>query len=639
MADKCPEIAAEWHPTANGDLKPHQVSASSALKAMWLCPEGHEYPALVRNRVYAKSKCPVCRGRRVVPGVNDIATTHPELAAQWHEDNTVEPTEVSYKSETIIIKWRCPVEGYVWDASPASRAYYGTSGKCPVCRGQEIMIGVNDIFTVVPEWRRQWHPDNTVDPLTITAKSGVPVRWKCPVDGHEWELPPAQRWTGRTPNGCRVCSGNVRFVGVNDLATTHPALAAELSDPTLATELGAGSGEVEWVCAAGHTWTAAVSDRTSKGYGCTRCTGKVVTPGVNDLATLRPDLAAEWHPDNSKRPSDVSLGSNYRAQWVCASDSSHVWGTAVNNRVSAASGCPHCSSALRVSKGENDLAEFVSTLVGSENVERNVRNVIDGSKAELDIYIPSMSIAVEYHGVYYHSSAFHSDPKRHYKKLEDCTSSGIRLIQVWEDDWNLRRRVVKEMLAVKLGKRRAETVYARNTSAHTATSHSVSEFLERNHIQGAIPGTWNVALRDGAGEVVAVIVSRRLSPSTAEISRYATSKGVVGGFSKALAALENVLPTEVSSLVTFADREISDGKLYHDNGFVVDAVIPPDYKYLVPSKCVREHKFNFRKPRFKSDPSLQYVDGMTERELADLNGLYRCYDSGKLRFVKAVARR
>lgn len=633
LAAKHPDIAAEWHPTANGDLTPDRVSASSAEKVTWLCPEGHDYPATVRNRTYAKSKCPVCRGRSIRAGVNDIATTHPELARQWHEDNVVSPTEVGYRSETVVVKWRCPVEGYVWEATPASRAYYGTSMKCPVCRGQEVMLGVNDIFTAVPEWREQWHPDNTVDPATLTSHSGVVVQWKCPVDGHEWATSPSQRWNKGKPSQCSVCVGSRRKVGVNDLLTTHPHLAAELADTSLGTVLGAGSGETDWVCRNGHTWRASVNDRTARGYGCTRCSGKVVTAGVNDLETLRPDMASQWGAANDKSPSEVALYTNYQAEWVCDKDPSHTWRTAVGNRTRAGSGCPLCSARLRTSKGEREVAAFVESLVGRDSVERNARGVLRGSRAELDVWVPQLHIAVEFNGTYYHSTAHNSDPKRHWRKREACLAQGITLIQVWEDTWNLRRDAVESMLAVKLGVYGGERVYARNTSAEMSDNESVRKFLNAHHMQGAVDGSWVVALKSN-DETVAVLVAKHAGGDTADITRYATSCSVVGGFSKALAALDRVLPSHISRLVSFADKEISYGNLYHASGFVADADIAPDYRYLPYGKSVREHKFNYRKGRFKSDPSLEYVDGMSERELAELNGMHRCYDSGKIRFVR-----
>lgn len=58
-----PSLAAEWHPTLNGDFTPNQVTPNSERFAWWLCPNGHEYDAQVGER-NSGTKCPVCLGRR-----------------------------------------------------------------------------------------------------------------------------------------------------------------------------------------------------------------------------------------------------------------------------------------------------------------------------------------------------------------------------------------------------------------------------------------------------------------------------------------------------------------------------------------------------------------------------------------------
>ena len=56
-----PEIAQEWHPTKNGDLKPNQVVHGSKKHVWWLCPLGHEYNAQINERTRRdKSGCPKC---------------------------------------------------------------------------------------------------------------------------------------------------------------------------------------------------------------------------------------------------------------------------------------------------------------------------------------------------------------------------------------------------------------------------------------------------------------------------------------------------------------------------------------------------------------------------------------------------
>lgn len=88
---------------------------------------------------------------------------------------------------------------------------------------------------------------------------------------------------------------------------------------------------------------------------------------------------------------------------------------------------------------------------------------------------------------------------------------------------------------------------------------------------------------------------------------------------------------DVHRVITFADHTLSDGGMYERLGFVVDGELKPDYMYVVNG--IRVHKFNYRLKRFREDDSLRYEDGMSESELARLNGLDRVYDVGKVRYV------
>lgn len=115
-----------------------------------------------------------------------------------------------------------------------------------------------------------------------------------------------------------------------------------------------------------------------------------------------------------------------------------------------------------------------------------------------------------------------------------------------------------------------------------------------------------------------------------EIVRYATSQSVQGGFTKLLKHV--VKKFNANTVTIFSDNEISNGGLYERHGFEKVYELKPDYKYIVGGE--RKHKFLFRKKRFETDSEMIFEDGLTERELADLNGLYRVYDSGKMKWVK-----
>ena len=182
------------------------------------------------------------------------------------------------------------------------------------------------------------------DPKTLSKGSHTKCTWKCHL-GHNWKATVITRTSGQ---GCPYCSGKQVLVGFNDLATTHPELAKELvdGDPK---KLSKGSRtKFTWKCHLGHTWKAAVKNRTV-GYGCHFCSGIKVWTGFNDLVTTHPELAKELVDGDPKK---LSKGSHTKFTWKC--HLGHNWKVTVNTRTSGQD-CPYCSGK-RVLVGFNDLA-------------------------------------------------------------------------------------------------------------------------------------------------------------------------------------------------------------------------------------------------------------------------------------------
>jgi hypothetical protein len=276
------------------------------------------------------------------------------------------------------------------------------------------------------------------------------------------------------------------------------------------------------------------------------------------------------------------------------------------------------------SLGEQSLAAFIEAL-GLEFDIGN-RNIIP--PYELDIFIPSKNIAIEFNGLYWHSEEKRGS-RYHYNKWNACNDRGIQLIQIWEDDWKYRRYIVERMIANKLGCSMEPRVYARNCHVTVEDKNTAQEFLEGSHIQGFVLASYHYGLRDMDGDLLA-ICSFKKDGEYWDLVRYATSKKVIGGFSK---VLKKFRLDHSGPIKTFADLTISNGDLYYKTGFVLDKILDPDYSYVMSGMEVRQHKFSFRKKRFKDDPNLSFSEHMTERELAAKNNLYRVYDAGKLRFI------
>ena len=318
LATVNPELAAQadgWDPTT--------VSAGSHAKVGWRCQNGHTWDASIKNRSKGRG-CAACSGRKIIAGLNDLATVNPELAAQadgW------DPTTVSAGSGRKV-RWKC-AHKHTWDAPVSVRS---KGHGCPVCSGLTAFAGFNDLATTNPELAAQadgW------DPTTLTAGSNKKVRWRCQ-QGHTWSTAIEKR--NNRGDGCPVCSGNQILVGFNDLATTNPVLASQADgwDPTTVI---AGTGQkLNWICVEGHQWRAVVASRSS-GVGCPVCSGNSVLIGFNDLATTHPELAAQadgWDPTTVSRGSDKKVG------WKC--EAQHKWKATIGSR-SRGYGCPTCAQS------------------------------------------------------------------------------------------------------------------------------------------------------------------------------------------------------------------------------------------------------------------------------------------------------
>lgn len=133
LATRYPELAAQWHPLKNGELLSTEVGPGSMKKVWWRCDLGHDYEAYVFSRVQG-SGCPYCSGRKAWPGFNDLATTFPPLAQEWHPslNGMLTPRQVTRGSHKKVW-WQCR-EGHVWKAAVYARAKKNGTG-CPVCAG------------------------------------------------------------------------------------------------------------------------------------------------------------------------------------------------------------------------------------------------------------------------------------------------------------------------------------------------------------------------------------------------------------------------------------------------------------------------------------------------------------------------
>ena len=370
---KFPEIAKEWHPTKNGNLKPNQVSFGVGFKAWWICSEGHEYEATIAKRTREKTNCPYCSNQKVLKGYNDLETHYPEIAREWHpiKNGNLKPSEISSGSNKKIW-WKCD-KGHEWKTTVAKRI--GEKTNCPYCSNKKVLEGYNDLATTHPILVKQWHPTKNGDltPAQVVTGSNKKVWWICD-KGHEWESRVINR-TKVNNNNCPYCSNKKVLEGYNDLTTTHPNLAKQWH-PTKNGDLTpgkvfAGSNiKVWWMCDKGHEWEAFIYSRALNNCNCPYCCNKKVLEGYNDLTTTHPNLVKQWHStkNGDLKPTQVVAGSNKKVWWNC--DKGHEWEAIISNRARLNRGCPYCSNQ-KVLKGYNDLETHYPELAKELHPTRN----------------------------------------------------------------------------------------------------------------------------------------------------------------------------------------------------------------------------------------------------------------------------
>jgi DNA-directed RNA polymerase subunit RPC12/RpoP len=177
------------------------VTPGSHKRVWWLGRCGHEWQARVFNRSKG-SGCPVCAGKEVLVGFNDLSTTYPKLAAEWHptKNGGLTPQDVTCGSNKNVW-WLCRKCGHEWPAIIADRS---KGNGCPFCAGRKIVKGVNDLKTTHPEFAAEWHPtlNKNLTPRDITIEYDRRIWWCCAKCGRTFRFAPFERIEGR---GCYFC--------------------------------------------------------------------------------------------------------------------------------------------------------------------------------------------------------------------------------------------------------------------------------------------------------------------------------------------------------------------------------------------------------------------------------------------------
>ena len=285
---------------------------------------------------------------------------------------------------------------------------------------EKLKVYLKDNAQLMAEFDHERNVD--MDISIMTSGSHTKLWWKCSL-GHSWPSAVSKRFLGQS---CPYCLGKKAWKGYNDLSTTNPELVSEWdfekNEIPVYEYRPMSNKKVWWKCEKGHSWDAVISKRVI-GEKCPVCQGKRIEVGYNDLATTHPSLVLEWDYEKNTGilPTEFSKGSDRKVWWICKQN--HSWKAVISSRASGV-GCPQCAKELQSSFPEKVVYFYIKKVFP---------DAISGYKSEiikpyeLDIFIPSLNIGIEYDG-----ERWHQNINNDLEKNKKCSEEKITIIRIRE---------------------------------------------------------------------------------------------------------------------------------------------------------------------------------------------------------------
>lgn len=280
------------------------------------------------------------------------------------------------------------------------------------------------------------------------------------------------------------------------------------------------------------------------------------------------------------------------------------------------------------SHAETELITFIKSL-GIDNIISGERNLI--SPLEIDIYLPDFNLGIEFNGIYWHSELVGTKSNYHLHKLELANNAGIQLIQIFENEWELKQEIVKSKITSLLGK--SKKIYARKCEIRKVSTLDKKLFLTKNHIQGDAASSICLGLYYNSKLVSLMTFSKSRFDKIAdfELIRYCSilNTTVIGGFSK---LLTNFRKSTKGSIISYADRRFSIGNVYLKNGFELIGTSQPAYFYFKNSSIVLENRMKYQKHKLQKILE-KFNSELSEWENMKENGYNRIWDCGTSKWL------
>jgi len=520
-----------------------------------------------------------------------------EVAA-FVESQGYKLVSTDYKKSTTLLTFLCP-KGHEFNMRWTN--FYHQGSRCSKCFGKHRL----SYEFVKQEFERRG--------FVLLSKSYKNNRTKldviCP-KGHRyaitWDIFSVAKY------GCGECIGNIRL----DIAKVRKAFNKE-GYKLLTTGITSAKDKLKFICPNKHEYSIQWN-KFQQGKRCGRCkrNGGLTFSEIRELFNSN-GLELLDPKRNGRRAKDF-----YKVR--CEEEHETEMTVEQARRGVRCSIC----RLLGSSKVELELLELFNLL--GTSISHRRRDIIP--PYELDFYFPDQKLAVEYCGLYWHSEVASGKPRDyHYKKMDLCRSKGIRLITIFEDEYNEKPDVVISRIKNALGKV-SNRIFARNCKGVEIDKDTAKGFLNRYHLQGYGRSLYQLGIYTGdllVGVMTAAPISRThvVKDKALELKRLAflPDYSVIGGASKLFTRLCIFARfTKYNSIRSYCDMRYGsiDSTVYDRLGFKLVG----ETKWT-PHYISDKYRKRIRNQSLRKTPEERLI-GKTEWELRKAQGYDRIWDCG-----------
>jgi hypothetical protein len=348
----------EWDDEKNqaDGIYQKEIGYGASSKAWWICPKGHSYDKSVAKRILGEG-CPVCKGSRVVVGVNDFLSQCPETAKDWdYKKNNFRPDEIT-KHSNRRVHWKCHKCGHEWSTAVCSRTSDRYPGNCPKC----INHGMSRIEMCLYLAVKKYYPDaeyrkkidNTEFDITIPS-----VKIAIEYDGIRFHVDLKRR---EIPKNEVALDNGLMFFRIEEVRDVDYDFLFENNCLKMNTNINTQYKRIctqALICLRDRFGLPILTDVDDDIIQQTFAEMSSINL-ANSLAVRFPDIAKEWHETKNGAlcPEHLDAHSHINAWWTC-SKCGNDFRKPVHKRTTIrkhnAGGCPYCCGQRR-KVGFNDL--------------------------------------------------------------------------------------------------------------------------------------------------------------------------------------------------------------------------------------------------------------------------------------------